>query len=194
MGLIPYGLSPDETWALDFAAARARREIALLRGAAKAAREAVAQARVSVQDGEAAPKIPTGERLDAAAADVEKELAAYQPRTGPVFVVGPIPNALRAEIAGEHEEVMRLPEGAERQRRLMEWSEKVIRWSIRGHTNLRSRSGEQVPFDAEDLTGPDGRARKGPSRRTLEAYQPIVHDLALAALASQRMDEVEKNG
>jgi hypothetical protein len=188
--LVPYGLNPDETWELDFAAARAKREIGLLRSTAefiqeKAQRTADAEAKKAHE--------ATAADLEQKAKALQAELAAYFPRSGPIFSVGAIPNGMRAEIAGERQEIDRLDGGAEKSRRELAWAEKIAHWAIRGHTNLLQRSGVAIPFKAETVQWA-GRARTAPDRDTLEAYQPILHDLALLALESQRLDEAGKNG
>jgi hypothetical protein len=177
MGLIPYGLNPDETWEIDFAAERAKSTVQDLRGAA---------ARVTEKDATAA------KRIEEQAAALEAELAAYVPGSGPVFVVGPIPNGMRAEIAGEAQALGSVTDDVEHARRDVAWSEKVIRWAVRGHRNLRTARGAEVAFEAEEVEW-DGRKRKLVARPTLEAYQPILGDLALACLRSQRLDEAGKN-
>jgi hypothetical protein len=188
--VIAYGINPAETWEIDFHAERLRWTVENLREAARYARERATTEKAK-PDG-AAQKAEVEERLaagfDGRAAALDAELTAYTPRTGPVFVVGHIPNALRAEIVGEADEIRRLPEGAERVKRDTAWAEKVVRYAIRGHSGLRTRRGEELPFTAEQL---DGRA--SPARSTLEAYQAILGDLAILALRSQRLDEAGKN-
>ncbi len=189
MGLIPYGLNPDETWELDFAEARARHELAILADVEKRLRADAAKLNGDEQAAVAAEADAVAEKAAALRAD----LAAYEPRSGPVFTVGAIPNAMRAEIAGERQEIDRMEPGTERSRREVASSEKIVRWAIRGHSNLRSRSGAPVPFVAETIAW-EGQSRSAPARVTLEAYQPILSDLALQALLAQRIDEAGKNG
>lgn len=207
MSLIPYGLNPDETWEIDFAADRAKRELAFLAAYATSLREqagGVKPIASVVVNGVAAQQfdvervktelLAQAAELDKKAAALQAELAAYVPRSGPIFTVGAIPNGLRAEIAGEAREKGALPDGTEKVRRDVAWAEKVVRAAIRGHANLiSSKSGAPVPFDSEPVDFL-GKQRQAPSQRTLEAYQPILQDLALAALESQRLDETRKNG
>jgi hypothetical protein len=187
MGLIPYGLNPDETWQVDFAAERARDELQVLADTVADLREQATRAGAPVSEIEA-----RAAKVEEKAKQLEAELAAYTPKSGPVFTIGPIPNGLRAEIAGERMEISRLEWGAERERREAAWSEKVVLNAVRGHENLRSRSGAAVPFGADSITGPAG-AHACPNRKTIEAYQPILHDLAHLCLKSQRLDEAGKN-
>lgn len=186
MGLIPYGVNPDETWELDFPAVRAKRQIEKLRAAAERLR-----AKAEKPGGEAS--LEAANELDRKRAALEAELAEYKPGTGPIFVVGHMPNALRAEIIGESDEIIALPPGVEGSRRDTAWCEKVVRWTVRGHRGLRTASGVEVPFVAEAFTW-EGQARSAPSRQTLEAYQEILGDLAPLALLGQRLDEAGKNG
>jgi hypothetical protein len=189
MSLIPYGLNPDETWECDFAATRAQHELLILSSTEKAVRDEAA----TKSGEEQKALVAEADRLKAKANALEAELKAYVPRSGPVFTIGAIPNALRAEIAGERQENVRLEPGPERARREVAAAEKIIRWAVRGHENLLSRSGAAVPFVADTIEW-EGRKRPSPARQTLEAYQPILHDLALQALKSQRLDDTGKNG
>lgn len=175
--LIPYGLNPDETWEIDFASVRAKAAIRDLRAAVERMRE---------KDPEMSM------RLEGRAVALEAELAAYEPGSGPIFTVGPIPNGMRAEVAGEAAAIGEVVDPVDHERRDVAWSEKVVRWSVRGHRNLRSRNGTEVPFATEEVEW-DGRKRKLVARATLEAYQMILGDLALACLRSQRLDEAGKN-
>jgi hypothetical protein len=187
--LVPYGLNPDETWELDFAAARAKHELAILAATEKALRDDAA--RKGGPDAEAL--LREADAVKASADALRAELDTYTPRSGPLFTIGAIPNAMRAEIAGERQEIDRMPPGPERERRDVALAEKVIRWTVRGHEQLRTRSGASIPFVSDPLPW-EGRTRTSPARATLEAYQPILHDLSLHALRSQRLDEAGKNG
>jgi hypothetical protein len=191
--LIPYGLNPNETWEVDFAAERARWMAEVWRAAAASAREEVSRLEKKPRppDGSdpAEVQLRVAEDLERRVRDLEAELATYAPRSGPSFIVGHIPNAMRAEILGELAELRGMPDGAERVKRDVAWSEKVVRYSVRGHTGLRDRRGAELAFVSEPLDG-----RPSPARATLEAYQPILGDLANLALRSQRLDGAGKNG
>lgn len=204
---VVYGIDPDETWEIDYVAATTRRTIDSLRAHAKALRE-----RAAGTDASLAPDAKTVEEgaalaaavrvdLEARAADAEAkasaaeaDLAGYVPGSGPVFVVGSIPNGKRAEILGESIETQRMEHGTEALVRDRKWSETVVRWGVRDHRNLLSgKSKQPIPFRPETIAW-DGEERKVPGRKTLEAYAPILGDLALLVLDSQRMDEAGKNG
>lgn len=189
MALIPYGANPAETWPLDFAAARGRRDLEIHREAVAAAR---ARAKAEPDEKKRSAIEQSATLLEQKAAALEADLAAYAPGSGPVFQIGHIPNALRAEIVGEAQEIDQAA-GAERMRRDVAWSEKVVRWAVRGHDNLRGRGGTVIPFGSDPITW-GGETRPSPDRRTLEAYQPFLADLALLAWQSQRLDEAGKNG
>jgi hypothetical protein len=187
--LIPYGVDPDETWEIDFARALAERTIRLSREVAKrvlenAAKEPDAKKKATL---ERAAKL-SAEKVEA----LEVDLAKYEPGSGPVFIVGSIPNGKRGELAGEAYDVSRIEEGKTRGARDDAWAAEVVRWTVRGHRNLRRRDGAEIPFAAETMKW-NGEDRQVPSRRTLEAYGPILSDLALTILDSQRLDEAGKN-
>lgn len=189
MALIPYGVNADEVWQLDFAAARGRRDLEIHRDAIERSRQLAAREADEAKREGLARAVA---ELEKKAAALEADLAAYVPGSGPVFQVGHIPNALRAELVGEAQEIDQAT-GAERMRRDVAWSEKVVRWAVRGHDNLRGRGGTVIPFGSDPITW-EGQPRPSPDRRTLEAYQPFLADLALLAWQSQRLDEAGKNG
>jgi hypothetical protein len=176
-----YGIDPDETWELDFIAEEGRLTLEMLR------RHIDRMKADSVADAAAL------EGAEAKAAALERDLAAHASGAGPVFLLGAIPNGKRAEIQGDSMEVLKLPEGRERLVRDREWAENVVRWGVRGHRNLVSgKSKKPIAFATEDVTW-WGEKRQVPSRKTLEAYGPILGDLAILILRSQRFDEAEKN-
>lgn len=199
---IPYGVDPDETWEVDYVQESARRLIRANRAAAAVARE---EAQRIDPD-----RLPEGERqaarervervlaaaaaCDAQAAKLEADLAGYTPGSGPVFVVGPLPNGKRGEIRGEGLEVARLGEGKDANARDERWAEEVVRWSVRGHRGLKSRRGAELPFVPETITWA-GEPRQVVSRKTLEAYgaSRVLSELALLVLDSQRLEEAGKN-
>jgi len=176
---IPYGIDPDETWELDLCAA-------LATYAVETWEHTVARAK---EKGDDAATSAAEKALDAARAD----LAGYEAGSGPVFKIGHIPNGKRAEIGGEAMAKARLEIGPESEKRTRAWSEEVVRWSVRGHRNLRTRAGAEVAFvsEAEKWLGVE---RQLVSRRTLESYQAVVDDLAILILRSQRLGETAKNG
>lgn len=199
---IIYGIDPDETWEVDFLAAQARRLIRANRAGAEAARNDAAKIdpeRTPEAEREAAATRKGALEKAAAfcnekAAKLEADLAAYQPGSGPVFLVAPLPNGKRGELIGEAQEVARLDDGKECASRDLAWSEQVVRWSVRGHRNLKKRNGQEIPFASEDLDWA-GEKRKVVGRKTLEAYGAtgILGSLALLILDSQRIDEAGKN-
>lgn len=186
-----YGVDPDETWELDYSLEEGRFTLDALR------RE-VASARADAereQDPKKRSALEASAAAAASAADkLEADLAAYVPGSGPIFIVGPIPNGKRAEIRGDSLELVKLPSGRERSQRNRELDELVVRWGVRGHRNLLSgRSAKPIPFETEDAPFAGG-TRKVVSAQTLEAYGPILTSLALLVLRSQEIDEAGKNG
>lgn len=186
-----YGIDPDETWELDFALEDGRFTLEALRREVERGRAALEKE----QDGEKRKASET--RIAAAEKAIpalEADLAAYEPGSGPVFTVGSIPNGKRAEIQGDELEVFRLPDGKDRIVRDRAWAELVVRWSVRGHRGLRSlKTQKEIPFRSEAVEFA-GEQRQLVSRKTLDAYGPIIGRLAVLVLRSQQLDEAEKNG
>ncbi len=193
---IPYGLDPDETWEVDFVEASAQRAIERFTRTAEELEEAAKTER----DPEKKAAILNGVK---AAKEGRTKLAAdlvkYERGTGPIFVLGPLPNAKRAEFLGESYEVGKIQADKEREVRDTAWSEDVVRWSVRGHRNFfdgkaRDEDGNQkeLVFVAEEVPF-CGEKRKVVGRRTLEAYGRFIGELALVVLRSQRLDEAGKN-
>lgn len=185
-----YGIDPDETWEIDYSLEEGRftldalrREIERLLG--DLAKEEDPTKRKALEHA-VTSATATADRLEA-------DLAAYAPGTGPIFIVGPIPNGKRAEIRGASAEVAALASGRDRSHRLREIDELVIRWGVRGHRGLVSgRSGKPIPFTTETVPFAGG-SRAIVSEATLEAYGPILSSLAFLVLRSQEIDEAGKN-
>lgn len=185
-----YGIDPDETWEIDYSLEEGRftldalrREIERLLG--DLAKEEDPTKRKALEHA-VTSATATADRLEA-------DLAAYAPGTGPIFIVGPIPNGKRAEIRGDSVELVRLDPGRERSQRSRDLDELVVRWGVRGHRNLLSgRSKKAIPFETEEVPFAGG-TRKVVATSTLEAYGPILSSLALLVLRSQDLDEAGKN-
>lgn len=188
---IPYGIDPDETFELDFCLEQATGLVEIRERILRNAKERAT--RGDAVEGASKPgaetELLTAEKaLEAARA----ELAAYVPGTGPIFVVGHIPNGKRAEISGESGELAQLGPGSATEKRGREWSEGVVRWAVRGHRNLTTRSGKTIPFVTVEETWL-GEPRQLVARKTLEAYQVVIDELALLILRAQRLGETGKN-
>lgn len=179
---IPYGIDPEEVWELDFCAEVARMKARVERDVARSYREALAQEK---SDGARQDLEASAARSEARAVEADADLAGYVAGSGPIFRVGAIPGRRRAELLGRRQELNALPTGAEKAIGLSDWARDVVAASVRGHRNLRRASGGEVPFDAVD-----GR----PSERTLEAYDPILADLAWVVVSQQRLGADGKNG
>lgn len=178
---IPYGIDPDEIWDLDFCAEVARGRARLESAVAKTLRES---AETKAPDAKAALEAQAA-LAEKRAAEAEADLTGYEAGSGPIFKVGSIPGRRRAELTGRHQELAALDDGKEKAVGLAEWSRDVAAAAVKSHRNLRTAGGREVTFD---LT--DGR----PSERTLEAYAPILADLAWIVLAQQRLGPDGKNG
>lgn len=191
MGLqIPYGIDPDETWELDFVEASARRTIGRLEEELAKAKE---RAEKEKDEKKRETLLDQVKAAEDAKAKLETDLAGYTPGTGPIFTLGPIPNGKRAELLGETIEVERAEGPKEAAIKDTAWAENVVRWSVRGHRNLKSgKSGKALPFHTEKVSFA-GEEREVVARKTLEAYGRFLGDLALVVLRSQRIDEAGKN-
>lgn len=178
---IPYGIDPDEVWELDFCAEVARMKARVERDVAASYRESAAQAK------DASDRLDletAAAKCEARAVEADADLAGYQPGTGPIFQVGAIPGRRRAELLGRRQELNALRVGEEKAGGLADWARDVVSASVRGHRNLLRASGGEVPFEAVE-----GR----PSARTLEAYGPILADLAWVVVSQQRLGADGKN-
>lgn len=178
---IPYGIDPDETWDVDFCAEVARSGIQMERQVASAMREA----QLTAKSPEARASLEaSAARADARAKEAEADLAGYRAGSGPIFRVGAIPGRRRAELLGRHQEVSALEEGQAKALATTDWARDVVAIAVKGHRNLRTIRGAEVPFE---LT--DGRV----SDRTLEAYGQVLVDLAWVVLSQQRLEADGKN-
>jgi hypothetical protein len=187
---IPYAIDPDEVWEIDFVRSVAKRQIKVLDSVIAGFDEDVREAK----DEEGRKRFEAERaRLAEKRAALAADLAAYT-GGGPVFTVGHLPGAKRAGLAGEGQAIGVLAAGSEKATRDREWAREVVRWSVKGHAGLLAgREKKPVPFAAESVTW-SGSPREVVSERTLDAYEPIVLDLALAIWDSQRLDGAEKNG
>jgi hypothetical protein len=185
-----FGLDPDETWEIDFSLEAGRMTLEGLGRALTKRRAELAAEKDEAKRAALEGVIASAEK---AAANLEADLASYEPGCGPVFVVGPIPNGKRAEIDGESYEALRLADGKEKLARDRAWAESIVRWAVRDHRGfLSGKSRKPIPFVTEEVDFAGGK-RTVVARRTLEAYGPILGDLALLILRSQRIDEAGKN-
>ena len=178
---IPYGIDPDEIWEVDYCAEVARTRSRIERDVAASMRDTAAGERSP--EGRAALEA-SATRADARAAEAEADLAGYVAGSGPIFRVGAIPGRRRAELLGRHQEIAALSDGKEKALALAEWSRDVVAVAVKGHRNLKTARGLDVPFE---LT--DGRV----SDRTLEAYGQVLVDLAWVVLSQQRLGTDGKN-
>ncbi len=191
-----YGLDPDETWEIDFSLEAGRMALESMKRSLERNRNALAAEQDEAKRAAFGTIVAAVEK---AIAKSEAEIAAYVPGpTSAVFVVGPIPNGKRAELDGAQYEALRL-EGKAKIASDRAWAEQVVRWGVRGHRNFLDgkrdvETGERKPieFCAEEVDFAGGK-RTVVSRRTLEAYGPILGDLALIVLRSQQIDEAGKN-
>ncbi len=178
---IPYGIDPDEVWEVDYCAEVARTRARIERDVAASMRDAAAAERTP--EGRASMEAAAA-RAEARAGQAETDLAGYVPGSGTVFRVGAIPCRRRAELLGRQQEVAALAEGKEKALALAEWSRDVVAVAVKGHRNLKTSRGADVPFE---LT--DGRV----SDRTLEAYGHVLVDLAWIVLTQQHLGPDGKN-
>ncbi len=178
---IPYGIDPDEVWDLDFCAEMARGRARIELEVAKSLRASAATERNPEAH---AALLMAAERAERNAKEAGDDLAGYTPGSGPSFRVGAIPGVRRAELVGRHQEVSAMAEGREKAMASVEWARDVVSAAVKGHANLKTSSGREVPFDSEG-----GR----PSAKTLEAYSQILTDLAWAILGQQRLGPDGKN-
>lgn len=178
---IPLGVDIAEVWEVDYCSDVGRSDV-------ESWREVLAKAR----EAEDAEKVAAAERGLAAA---EAELAGYQAGAGPVFVVGHIPGAKRAEIAGMMADVREAKTERERFPAEQAWRREVVRWAVRGHRGLRRRDGTEQAFDGVSVTLA-GETFTQPSERQLERYiaAGMLAGLCMVALRPQGMDGAEKNG
>lgn len=180
MALQFFGIDSSETKELDFSLEEGRARVAL--------------AKKRVEDLRAAEK-PDPAAVEEAAktlADHERDLAAYAPGSGPVFTVGLIPGAKRAELLGLLSEMGSTPRPSEFQLRDHQWARELVRWTVRGHRGWLSSKGRMLEFKAETVVF-DGEERQVPSGATLESYTPILHSLARYCQAAQKLEDAEKN-
>jgi hypothetical protein len=178
---IPYGIDPDEVWDLDFCAEVTRGKASMERETARSLRETAAE--LPDADRRAA-LLASADLAEARATSTDADLKAYTPGSGPVFQVGAIPGKRRAELLGRHQEASGMPDVATRLVAMAEWAREVVAATVKGHRNLRTASGRELAFDSHD-----GR----PSDRTIEAYAPILADLAWVILFQQRIQADAKN-
>jgi hypothetical protein len=178
-----YALDPDETWEVDYSLEVGRfRERIWLR---------------LMADAEVKKEIEAGAQAKAALEVVRADLAAYEPRSGPIFKVGHIPAAKRPEIQGLGLELSKIgPDAKERPPGEFAWQREIVRWAVRGHRNLRRRSGAEVPFEAEAVSF-DGEQRQVVSRGMLEVYGQSglltgLGGLGYLCLEDQRLSDDEK--
>jgi hypothetical protein len=186
-----FGLDPDETWEIDFSLEAGRMTLDGLTRAIEKRRAEIAAEKDEAKRAGIEGALAAAEK---AAAKLRADLASYEPGCGPVFIVGPIPNGKKAEIDGDQYEALRLDDGKEKLARDRAWAAEVVRWSVRNHRNfLSAKSRNPIPFVTEEVDFA-GAKRTVVARRTLEAYGPILGDLAILVLRSQRIDEAGKNG
>lgn len=183
---IPFGIDPEETFELDYCLALGRYEV-------ENAEARIEQLRGKSDPAKAEETAKRLELLERMLQSAKEDLAAYVPGSGPIFMVGHIPNGKRAEIGGESLALLKIEGEVESAKRNREWAENVVRWAVRGHRNLKTASGADVAF----ITETDkwlGAERAVVGRKTLEAYQLVIDDLAILVLRAQRLGETGKNG
>ncbi len=163
-----YGIDPDETWDVDYCLESIRLRVEEARAAGPGGAEALAAA--------------------------ERDRGEYAPGSGPVFRVGHPPSAKAYEIMGLAAENVGKPLGAEKLGTIYRWEREVVRWSVRGHHNLRFRRRDgttaEVPFESAEVAG-----RPVVSDKTLEVYgaSGLLGPLARMVYDAQRLSEPEKN-
>lgn len=205
---IPVGIDPSEVWEVDFCLEAGRFAVEAWRETLARAREVEAAAMVGAEKGvgddeegavkakqaqaEAAEKVAAAERGLAAA---EADLASYVPGTGPTFVVGHIPGARRAEIAGMMADTRAAKTDRERFPAEQAWRREVVRWAVRGHRGLFRRDGSEQAFDGRQVALA-GETITQPTERQLEVYvgAGMLGDLCSICLRPQGLDEAGKNG
>jgi hypothetical protein len=187
----PRGIDPSETWDLDYVQAEGRHRLAVLK--ASIARQKEDAPKVESAEKRAALEAALA-RAEKAAATLEADLATYERGSGPIFVIGHIPNAKRAELSGDYDEVAALADGKEYRVRDRAWAESVVRWSVKGHRNLISDTGKPILFETEEAEF-GGAKVQVVARQTLEAYGAfnLLTALPLLILSAQQIDEAGKN-
>lgn len=179
---IPFGIDPAERWDIDYCAENARSQVELQRAMVKGLEEAAAAEK---DQDKALALTVEAEKHRRLLAEAETDQVSYVPESGPVFTVTAIPATRRAELGGRHAEIEAMPEGKVQALARAEWSEDVLRLGIRGHRNLKTRSGRDLPYAADD--------KGGPNDATLAAYGAILVDLAWKVLEAQRLGAAGKN-
>lgn len=176
---IPFAIDPTETWTVDLIEEVKRYEIALWRKIASAARAEASAATTDVDRAAANEKLQTAE---VALATAETDLAAYARGSGPQFVLGYLIGGKRDEIAGMAMDATKLGTEAERRAARAAWHAEVVRWTVRGHANLRNAKGAELPFQGQSATLYGETTLTQPTGRQLETYAPFLSDLATIAL------------
>jgi hypothetical protein len=176
---VPVGVDISETWEVDFCAAAGRDSVDAWRAVLSAAGD------------DAAKRLAAEQALAAA----EDELESYEVGSGPVIIVGHIPGAKRAEIAGMMQDAEGASSARERLPAEQAWRREVVRWAVRGHRGLRRRDGAEQPFEGTSVTIA-GETFTQPTERQIERYVQagMLADLAHVALTRQGLTGAEKNG
>lgn len=188
----PVAIDPNETWTVDFCLESARHAVETWKQVVEQAKADAAALPATL-----APELRRVAEnkltvTQAALAQAEKSLAEYVPGSGPFFTLGHIPDAKRAEIAGMMDEVDRALGAPARAAAQHAWRRELIRWTVRGHRNLRYRSGEEVPFTGASLALAS-RTITGPTDDQIDRYGTFIADLAAVCMEAQRLPETEKN-
>lgn len=202
MALEFFGIDESETRELDLALAEGRARVKTAEAMLADARAKLVQRvkdREAAKEGEALVLDRLAAEADARVAEAEKaldgarrDLEAYVPGSGPVFIVGHIPSVKRAELEGERVDIFGATSAADSSKRDYEWGREVVRFAVRGHRGVRVRKGE-IPFASEKLKV-DGNDREVVAKATLEAYGPnLVRVVARHAWQEQFLEDAEKN-
>lgn len=177
-----YGVDPDETWEVDYCLESIRIRIEQLH-------ETIANPRT---------KSDVRLRSQEAVVVAEREQEQYERGSGPMFLVGHAPTLKTYELMGMAAEGMGRSVSGDKLCDVYRWEREVVRWSVRGHRNLRFRrhdgSTADVQFEQSDAES-GGAKRVVVADRTLEVYgaSGMLGPLALMISDSQRLSESEKN-
>jgi hypothetical protein len=199
---VPVGIDITETWSVDLCLEGGRHSVELWRAIAERARAELAALPALPTD--AAEEVAAGARserqalearvatADASLAEAQRDLAAYVPGSGPSITLGHVPAAKRAEIAGMMSDAEKPTTDREKAAAQHAWRREIVRWAVRGHANLKTGRGADVPFESEEARIA-GEVLRVPTERQIERYGHFLGDLANVAMEPQQLDGVEKN-